>query len=128
MGKSLKAELREPRGKADPGALGIERRLVTNHTHPAFLAGEVLRVTIITGRVAGQDRRGVIAWARVASRAVLRPGFVLFSVMIERRIELDDLRLNDVKGRLAHGRRSRRGAFGGFVQVLFRAAARPQSR
>jgi len=77
--------------------------------------------------MSGQHRLGIVGRAHVASCAVLRFGFVLFAVVIERRNNFDHLRVHYVKRRLAYRRRGRGSAFGRLVQILLRAPASPQA-
>ena len=126
MRKTLDPELREPRREVDKrGFRG--RRLVADHAHLAFQVGKVPRVTFEAGWMSGQHRLGIVGRSHVASCAVLRFGFVLFAVVIERRNYLDYLRVHYVKRRLARRRRRRGSAFGRLVQVLLRAPASPQA-
>lgn len=74
-----------------------------------------------------QNGLGIVARAHMASPAVLSLGLVLFAIVIEGRDEFDDLRIHDVKGRLAYRRGGRSRAFNRLVRILLGAAAGPEA-
>lgn len=107
--KSFQPELIELGRKADERAFGIDRHLVAGFAHATGFGGEVPLMAFLTSRVAGKlgffvfgSRTG---WSHVAEGAVLRFGFVLFAIVIERRLFFDDLRVDDLERRLS-GRRA----------------------
>lgn len=128
MRESFYPELHEPRRKFDSRTGRFDRRGMTYHAHLAVFVVEVPAVTLYTGCVSREYRFGVVGRAGVTGRAVLRFRLVLFPVVIERRHDLYDLRLDQIERRLADGCGRRSGVLRRLVEILFGALTSPDAR
>lgn len=126
MREAFEPELHELRRKRDPRTLSINRGLMADDAHFAFDVTEVFGVTFKARGVSGQYWLRIVVRADVTDRAVLRLALVFLAIVIKRRGDFDQLRLNYVERRLTD-RRWRRRILDRFVQVLLGASTSPES-
>jgi len=89
MRKALDAKLSKPGWKLDHIVFS-RRCLVTDNAHLAGRVTEVLRVAFKASRMSRQHRLRIVSGSEMTRRTVLRLCFVLFSIVIEWRNDLDD--------------------------------------